>query len=100
MRSEGSLMGERRLRPASVGSPQDMSIGLFILRLVVGLLFMGHGSQKLFGILGGGGQTGTARQFDSMGLRPGRRNALFAGLGEFCGGLLLLLGWFVPIGAA
>src|SRR5205807_9439275 len=77
-----------------------MSIGLFILRLIVGLLFMGHGAQKLFGILGGGGPTATGNQFDSIGLRPGRRNATIAGLGEFCGGLLLLLGWFTPLGAA
>jgi putative oxidoreductase len=77
-----------------------MSIGLFILRLVIGLLFMGHGAQKLFGILGGGGPNGTGAHFDSIGLRPGRRNALIAGLGEFCGGLLVLLGWFTPLGAA
>jgi putative oxidoreductase len=77
-----------------------MSLGLFILRLVVGLLFMGHGAQKLFGIFGGHGVDGTGRFFESLGLRPGRRHALFAGLGEFCGGLLVLLGWFTPIGAA
>ena len=71
-----------------------------MLRLVVGLLFMGHGAQKLFGILGGGGPSGTGAQFESIGLRPGRRNAMIAGLGEFCGGLLLLLGWFTPLGAA
>jgi putative oxidoreductase len=77
-----------------------MSIGLFILRLVIGLLFMGHGAQKLFGMLGGGGLAGTGTHFDSIGLRPGRRNALIAGLGEFGGGLLLLLGWFTPLGSA
>ena len=77
-----------------------MSIGLFILRLVIGLLFMGHGAQKLFGILGGGGPSGTGAQFESIGLRPGRRNAFIAGLGEFVGGLLVLLGWFTPLGAA
>lgn len=77
-----------------------MSLGLFILRLVIGLLFMGHGAQKLFGILGGGGLDGTGRQFESIGLRPGRRHALIAGLGELLGGLLLLLGWFTPLGAA
>src|SRR5437764_24885 len=77
-----------------------MSIGLFILRLVIGLLFMGHGAQKLFGTLGGGGPIGTGSHFESIGLRPGRRNALIAGLGEFGGGLLLLLGWFTPLGAA
>ena len=77
-----------------------MTIGLFILRLVIGLLFMGHGAQKLFGILGGGGLDGTGRQFESIGLRPGRRNALIAGLGELIGGLLLALGFFTPLAAA
>jgi putative oxidoreductase len=61
---------------------------------------MGHGSQKLFGLGGGGGPDRTAVQFDSIGLRPGKRNAVVAGLAEFCGGLLLLLGWFTPIGSA
>jgi putative oxidoreductase len=83
-----------------VGSARNMSLGLFILRLIIGLLFMGHGAQKLFGIIGGAGRDGTAAQFDAIGLRPGRRNALIAGLGEFVGGLLLLLGWFTPLGAA
>lgn len=77
-----------------------MSIGLFILRLAIGALFMGHGAQKLFGVLGGSGLSGTGAHFDSIGLRPGRRNALIAGLGEFGGGLLLALGWFTPLGAA
>lgn len=77
-----------------------MSLGLFILRLVIGLLFMGHGAQKLFGILGGGGLDGTGAHFESIGLRPGKRHALIAGLGEFVGGLLLLLGWFTPLGSA
>ena len=36
-----------------------MSIGLLILRIVVGLLFIGHGTQKLFGWFGGGGPAGT-----------------------------------------
>jgi putative oxidoreductase len=77
-----------------------MSLGLLILRLVVGLLFMGHGAQKLLGILGSAGPDGNGSQFDSVGLRPGKRNALIAGLGEFVGGLLVLLGWFMPLGAA
>ena len=77
-----------------------MSIGLFILRLTIGLLFMGHGAQKLFGRFGGAGLDGTGRQFESLGLRPGRRHALIAGLGELVGGLLVSLGWFTPLAAA
>ncbi|MFL5908385.1 MAG: DoxX family membrane protein, partial [Solirubrobacterales bacterium] len=37
-----------------------MDFALFVLRVVVGLLFVGHGAQKLFGVLGGGGLEGTA----------------------------------------
>ena len=92
--------GSGGLQRGGRGSYRTMSLGLFILRLVVGLLFMGHGAQKLFGILGGDGPDGTGAQFRSIGLRPGKRNALIAGLGEFVGGLLVLLGWFTPLGAA
>lgn len=56
-----------------------------IMRIVVGFLFACHGAQKLFGVLGGfGGEAGaTAPLFSMMGL---------AGIIEFFGGLLVLLG--------
>ena len=44
-----------------------MAIGLLILRVVVGALMIGHGTQKLFGWFGGGGITGTAGMFDRVG---------------------------------
>jgi putative oxidoreductase len=77
-----------------------MELGLFILRLVIGLLFVGHGSQKLFGAFGGDGIEGTAGFFESVGLRPGRRHARMAGLGETAGGALLALGFLTPVAAA
>src|SRR5919198_3398418 len=77
-----------------------MNLALLILRLVVGLLFVGHGSQKLFGIFGGHGLKGTAGIFETIGLRPGSRHALGAGLAEFAGGLLLALGLVTPLAAA
>ena len=46
-----------------------MEYGLLLLRLVVGLLFAGHGAQKLFGWFGGGGPAGTADFFASLGYR-------------------------------
>lgn len=64
-----------------------------VLRVVVGALFIGHGSQKLFGVLGGAGLGGTAEMFEKLGLRPGRRQALLAGASEFFGGALLALGF-------
>lgn len=77
-----------------------MDFVLFALRVVVGLLFVGHGAQKLFGVLRGGGLDGTAEFFEQVGLRPGRTHAALAGSAEACGGLLLVLGLFVPLAAA
>src|SRR5262245_17699335 len=77
-----------------------MDLGLLILRLVVGLLFAGHGAQKLFGAFGGGGLERTAGMFDSIGLRPGVLAAPTAGTAEFAGGLLIALGLFTPFAAA
>ena len=66
-----------------------MKIGMLVLRLVIGLLFVGHGMQKLAGWFGGGGIEGTAQGFDGMGLKPGRDNAVAAGISEAGGGALL-----------
>lgn len=77
-----------------------MNLGLLVLRVVVGVLFMGHGAQKLFGVLGGGGIEGTAAFFEKTGLRPGWLHAWAAGLAEFGGGLLLALGLGAPFAAA
>src|SRR5438045_9788311 len=77
-------------------------MGLFRLlaRTTIGLLFVGHGTQKLFGWFGGGGPEGTGQFFDQVGLRPGRRWALAAGAAEAGGGLLFALGAATPRAAA
>jgi putative oxidoreductase len=77
-----------------------MDIGLLLLRVVVGLLFAGHGAQKLFGWFGGHGLGGTGGFMETLGYRPGKRHAAMAGLAEAGGGLLLALGWFTPLAAA
>lgn len=77
-----------------------MSVGLLLLRLVVGLLLVGHGTQKLFGWFGGGGLDGTARGFASLGYRPGRVMAMLGGMAETLGGLSLALGLLTPLGSA
>jgi putative oxidoreductase len=77
-----------------------MELALLALRVVVGLLFVGHGTQKLFGWFGGHGIEGMAAGFDSMGLRPGRLHAFLAGGAETAGGLLLALGLLTPFAAA
>jgi len=77
-----------------------MDEALLILRVVAGLLFAGHGAQKLFGWFGGGGIEGTGGFFENIGLRPGRLHATAAGFNEFAGGLLLALGLLTPVAAA
>ena len=77
-----------------------MDIALLVLRLVVGLLLIGHGTQKLFGWFGGYGPDGTGQFFESVGLRPGKRNAVAAGATETAGGALTLLGLATPAAAA
>ena len=76
-----------------------MALGLLILRLAVGLTMAAHGSQKLFGWFGGYGLQGTGGFLEKLGFVPGRRHALFVGLAEFGGGLLLALGLFTPLAA-
>lgn len=77
-----------------------MNLTMFALRVVVGILFVGHGTQKLFGWFGGAGLGGTAETFEAIGLRPGRLHAPAAGLAEAGGGALLALGLLVPFAAA
>lgn len=71
-----------------------------ILRAIIGLLFVGHGTQKLLGWFGGGGIEGTAQFFDSVGVRPGRTQAVRAGAAEAGGGALLAAGLLTPVAAA
>jgi putative oxidoreductase len=66
--------------------------GLTLLRLVLGTVFIAHGAQKLFGAWGGGGLPGTAAYFSQLGLEPAYPLAVAAGVVEFGGGILLVLG--------
>ena len=74
-----------------------LDFGLLLIRLVIGVLFIGHGAQKLFGWFGGYGLKGTGGWFESIGMKPGVTVALFAGLSELIGGLLLALGLLTPL---
>lgn len=69
--------------------------GLTVLRVLVGITFMAHGSQKLFGWFGGYGLAGVAQWMESIGLAPGYLMALMAGSAEFFGGLALVIGLLV-----
>jgi putative oxidoreductase len=77
-----------------------MNEGLLLARLAIGLLMAAHGSQKLFGWLGGHGLAGTAGFFEAIGFRPGRLFATAAAVGELASGVLLAIGLLEPVAAA
>ncbi|MCB1763459.1 MAG: DoxX family protein [Gammaproteobacteria bacterium] len=78
----------------------DTSLGQLAIRIPVGIIFVAHGAQKLFGWFGGYGLEGTGQWMASIGLHPGNLMALLAGGGEFFGGLALILGLLVRPAAA
>jgi putative oxidoreductase len=67
------------------------------LRAPLGITMLAHGYNHAFG---GGKLPGTARWFESIGIRPGRVHALLATLTELGAGVLLILGLFTPLAAA
>ena len=77
-----------------------MDIGLLLLRLAVGVTLAAHGTQKLFGWVGGPGLDGMGHGMEALGFFPGRRHALLAGLTEVGGGVLLALGFLTPVAAS
>lgn len=77
-----------------------MRIAKLSARVLIGALFVGHGTQKLKGWFGGPGIEGMTAGMEQMGMRPGRRNAYAAGLSETVGGTLLALGLCTPLASA
>jgi putative oxidoreductase len=77
-----------------------MAVGRLAARAVIGGLFIGHGTQKLFGWFGGPGRAGTEAMMESLQMRPARWHALAAGVTETTGGALLATGFATPLAAA
>jgi len=75
-------------------------IGFLVLRVVLGLTMLGHGTMKLFGWFGGYGIKGTGGWLESIGLKPGVLMAVLAGLCESASGLGLAAGFLTPLSAA
>jgi len=77
-----------------------MSVGRLAARAVIGGLFIGHGTQKLFGWFGGPGRAGTEGMMENLQLRPAKLHATLAGATEtVCGGMLVA-GLETPLAAA
>ncbi len=75
----------------------NVDLASLILRLAVGGTIMAHGWNHIFG---GGRLPGTARWFESIGIRPGHVHARLATLAELGSGALLALGLVTPLAAA
>ena len=78
-------------------TPGDL--GLFILRLVVGLTMAGHGAQKAFGWWKGPGWAGWVAVMTRMGFRPANFWGVVSIGAELVGGLLLAAGLLTPFAA-
>lgn len=71
-------------------------LGILAIRLILAVVFLYHGSQKLFGMFGGYGISGTAGFFEkNLGLPLPYVSAILAGLAEFVGGWSLLSGFLL-----
>lgn len=73
------------------------AIGLLALRVGLGLVFVVHGAQKLFGLFGGGGLEGTAQFFGAVGIPMPGVMALVVGIVEFFGGIAMIAGAFTHV---
>ena len=74
-----------------------VDLALLVLRATLGAVMLAHGVNH---IIGGGKIAGTARWFESLGMRPGVLHAWLASVTEVGSGALLLLGLLTPLAAA
>ena len=74
-----------------------VNVVLLVVRLTAGITLALHGYQKFFL---GGRIEGTARWFESLGMKPGRLHALLAACTEISCGLGFAVGLLTPLTAA
>ncbi|MBY4128882.1 DoxX family protein [Rhodococcus fascians] len=75
-------------------------LGLFVLRVTIGAVFLGHGLQKLVGLWNGPGLDGFQNLLETSGFRYSEILAIAAAAGETLGGALLILGLATPLAGA
>jgi putative oxidoreductase len=68
-----------------------------VIRIALGIIFIAHGSQKLFGAFGGHGMSGTVGMMQSLGVHPAVFFAWIVTLVEFLGGIGILIGLLTSI---
>jgi putative oxidoreductase len=75
-----------------------LSLALFLLRVILGIVFFAHGAQKVLGWFGGYGLAGTVGYFKDVVHIP-TPLAYLGPFVEFVGGIALLLGVFTKFAA-
>jgi putative oxidoreductase len=79
-------------RSAASNDRTAVEVSLLIVRVVVGLIFAAHGAQKLFGAFGGPGLSKIVEMMGTLGY--------FVTIGEFFGGVGLVVGFLTRFSAA
>ena len=84
----------------AAGRRGTQDLGLLLLRLALGVVFVAHGLQKAFGWWGGEGLTGFKTELAEAGYQnAGVLTYVGAGV-QIAAGVLLVLGLFTPLAAA
>ncbi|WP_445169565.1 DoxX family protein [Mycolicibacterium sp. Dal123E01] len=89
---------EERARAAGRRGTQDL--GLLLLRVIVGAIFIGHGLQKAFGWWGGQGLDGFKTALADAGYQHAGVLTYVGAGAQILVGVLLILGLFTPLAAA
>jgi putative oxidoreductase len=84
----------------AIGRRGTQDLGLLLLRVTLGVVFIAHGLQKAFGWWGGTGLDGFKESLVEAGYQnPGLLTYVAAGT-QIAAGVLLVLGLFTPVAAA
>ncbi|MBO0876118.1 MAG: DoxX family protein [Pseudonocardia sp.] len=75
-------------------------LGLLVVRVVLGVIFLGHGAQKMFGSFGGPGLGGFGTFLAGNGYQQAPMLAGLTAVTELVGGALVLIGLLTPLAAA
>jgi putative oxidoreductase len=76
----------------------QLSLGLLLLRIILGVVFFAHGAQKVLGWFGGYGLSGTVDYFKNVVKIP-TPLAYLGPFVEFLGGIALVFGVFTKVAA-
>ena len=90
--------GDAELKAAGRRGTQDL--GLLLLRLTLGVIFIAHGLQKAFGWWGGSGLDGFKETLTEAGYQNANLLTYLAAGAQIASGVLLVLGLFTPLAAA